>query len=131
MLLPQNTSLTDTAKNVVGEFELIILHPSHFLIDKPPMTVKHPTTREWTSFYTSPDGFLCDGSDVHLPAFHSRGKHDTPLNPILINFAAHIQLRRLMRQVPQWKDRLHLEAQEVLANVESLHEAVTWEPPLP
>jgi len=104
----------------------------YFLPDGSHLEVKHPTTGRFTHFYNSGDGLLHEGSPAGppLPSFSSRGDvdRDVPLNPILVNFAAYVRLRRLDRLSPGWKKRLHPEAQVILAAVEDLHAAVVWEP---
>ena len=95
------------------------------------VVIKHPTTGHPTPFYTSDDGFLHEGSPTGpcLPPFGSRGfiDREIPLNPILVNFAAKLRLRRLDHQIPGWRTRLHPEAQKVLAGVDKVHEAAIWE----
>ena len=124
--------LTSTSKGVSYKYELIILHPSHFLMDNSYVVIKHPSTGHPTAFYASNDGFLHEGSPTgpRLPPFGSRGiiDREIPLNPILVSFAAKLRLRRLDHQIPGWRTRLHPEAQEVLAGVDKVHKATVWEP---
>jgi hypothetical protein len=122
--------LISAAKATIGKYELIILHPPHFFVGGFPIAIKHPTTGHPALFYTSSDGFLHEGSSTgpRLPPFSSRGDidRDIPLNPILVNFAAELRVRRLDRQVPGWRDNFHSDAQKVLANVKFLHRAVIF-----
>ena len=124
--------LTSAAKDVRGEYELIILHPAHFLTGGHPMLIKHPTTGLFALFYRNEDGFLHEGCSFgpRLPTFSSRGNvnREVPLNPVLVNFAAYIRMRRLDRQCPGWRGMLHPDAQKVLDGVEKLHRAVTMKP---
>jgi hypothetical protein len=128
---------TSAAKGTTGKYELIILHSPHFLVGGFPIAIKHPTTGHPALFYTSSDGFLHEGSSTgpRLPPFSSRGDidRDIPLNPILVNFAAELRLRRLDRQSPGWRENLHSDAQKVLASVKLLRKAVTfnWDPSSP
>ena len=126
--------MTGAVEDTANEYELIVLHPS-FLPGGFPLMVKHPTTGCLTNFYNSTDGFLHEGNPAgpRLPPFKSRGDvdRDIPLNPILVNFAAHIRLKRLDRLDSEWKGHLHPEAREILAAVEGLHAAVIWEPGQP
>ena len=121
-------------KGTKGEYELVILHPAHFLIGGFPVVIKHPDTQKITCFYASKngDGHLREGSPtgLPLPPFRSRGKigRDVPLNPILVNFAAHTRLRRLIRQDPMWGSTLNPRVIEVLQRVVKLHSAVLWNP---
>lgn len=132
--LCERTTLTSAVKGTINEYELIVLIP-HFLPGGMFLTVKHPTTGRLVDFYNSEDGFLHEGSPAgpRLPPFSSRGDvdRDIPLNPILVNFAAHIRLGRIDRLGRGWKERLHPEAQEILTAVEDLHAAVVWEPEKP
>ena len=121
-------------KGTNGEYELIVLHPNHFLIDNTAVLIKHPHTQNFTRFYASrfKDGFLHEGSPTGppLPPFHSRGKigHIVPLNPILVNYAAILRLRHLIHQNPSWGSTLSQRAIRVLRNIVSLHGAVIWTP---
>ena len=121
--------LTSAVKAARGQYELIVLLPAQFLVQGQPILIKHPTTGIFGLFYANEDGFLHEGSPTgpRLPAFGSRGNadRDVLLNPILVNFAAHIRLRRFERQNPRWRASLNPEAQEILNHVEQLHEAVT------
>ena len=99
------------------------------------MVIKHPTTDRLTNFYPSSDGFLREGpihegspTGPRLPAFSSRGDRNVPLNPIFVNDAAAIRLRRLDRRRPGWRETLDEEAQKILVEVETLRKAVIWEP---
>ncbi|KAF9643409.1 hypothetical protein BDM02DRAFT_3132452 [Thelephora ganbajun] len=71
---PGRSQEIDWFENAVGEYELIILHPSHFLIGDFYVAIKHPTTKLLIPFYTSSDGFLHKGSPTgpRLPPFSSR-----------------------------------------------------------
>ena len=127
-------ALTSTTKGTSGKYELIILHPSRILIDGFSVVIRHPTTGHPTAFYPS-DGFLREGplhegspTGPRLPAFSSRGSREVALNPILVNHAAAIRLRRLDRQLPEWRATLHEEAQKILTEVERLREAILWKP---
>jgi hypothetical protein len=119
-------------KGTSGRYQLVILHPSHFLIDNFPVVIKHPTTGDFTCFYASQykDGLLCEGSPTGdpLPPFRPRGNRDIPLNPILVNFAAYVRMRRLIRQDPKWGSTLSNSATYVLQSVVTLHAAVLWNP---
>lgn len=121
-------------KSTKGEYELVVLHPAHFLIDGFPVVIKHPDTQRFTCFYASKDrdGHMREGSPIGipLPPFHSRGKidRDVPLNPILVNFGAITRLRRLIRQDPIWGSMLNPRVIEVLRRVVKLHAAVLWNP---
>ena len=117
-----------------GEYELVILRPDHFLIDNTAVLIKHPVTQDFRCFYASgnKDGHLREGSPTgrHLPPLRSRGRIDRaiPLNPILVNYAAILRLKRLIRQDPSWADRLD---QSIIANLRDavkLYEAVIWTP---
>jgi len=127
-------ALTIVAKGVKGEYELVIIYPSHFLIDNFPVVIKHPVTRRFTCFYASEckDGMLREGSPTGppLPPFCSRGttERSTPLNPILVNWAAIIRLRRLICQNPMWGSALASRVIQVLQRVVTLHAAVLWDP---
>jgi len=128
-------ALTSVAKGTPGKYELIILHPSRILTGGFPVVIKHPATGHLTTFYTSSDGFFHEGplhegspTGPRLPAFGSRGGREVTLNPILVNHAAVIRLRRLERQLPEWRATLDEEAQKILTEVERLHEAVLWKP---
>ena len=82
------------------------------------------------SFTPPVTGFCTKGSPTgpRLPPFSSRGGvgRDIPLNSILVNFAAQLRLRRLDRQSPGWRGKLHPDAQVILARVKSPHKAVTF-----
>ena len=88
-------------------------------------------------FYSSgnKDGHLCEGSPTGpiLPPLRSRGTIDRviPLNPILVNYAAVIRLRRLIRRDSKWKSPLSSHVIKVLRGVAALHEAVNWKPNQP
>lgn len=133
-LLCERTTLTGSVKDTVDRYELVVLSP-HFLTGGSALVVKHPSTGRFTNFYYSEDGFLHEGSPAgpRLPPFSSRGGVDRniPLNPILVNFAAHIRTRRLDRRSREWRKHLHPEAQEIIGAVEDLHAAVVWEPEQP
>jgi len=124
--------LTSVTKYATGKYELIVLLPSQFSSDGFPVMIKHPITQCPTAFYTSSDGFLHEGSPTgpRLPAFSSRGDvgRDVTLNPILVNLAAAIRLRWLDQQIPGWRNTLHVEALEVLTEVEELYTAVVFVP---
>jgi len=79
-------------KGIQGKYELVIIHPSHFLIYDIPMVIKDPVTEEFKLFCAHPDGHLYEGGPpgLPLPPLHSRGtiERGIPLNPILVNFAA-------------------------------------------
>jgi hypothetical protein len=47
-LLSSELALTAAAKGTYGEYELIILHHSHFLIGGPPVLIRHPVTQTFT-----------------------------------------------------------------------------------
>ena len=121
-------------KGVKGEYELVILHPSHFLIGNAAVLIKHPLTQNFTCFYASKhkDGHLREGSPTGppLPPLHSRGKmsRTISLNPILVNYAAMVRLRRLIRQNPKWGSTLSQHLTQVLRSALALHEAVIWAP---
>jgi len=119
-------------KDADGKYELIILHPPHLPIDDHPPAIKHPTTQQFTLFYKSEDGFLHEGSSTgpRLPPFGSGGISDrsVTLNPIPVNFAAAIRLRRLDRQKPEWRKPLHPEANLILQGVSELYGAVYRKP---
>jgi hypothetical protein len=124
--------LTIIVKDTTGEYELIILRPSHFLIDDFPMVIKHPTTQDFTCFYASAskDGFLRERGPTGPPLspFRSRGDREIPLNPILVNFAAVVRLRRLIFENPAWGSELDPHVILVLERVMALHAAVLWDP---
>lgn len=94
----------------------------------------HPITKKYTLFYPSKDrdGFLRKESPTGppLPPFRSRGEIDrnVPLNPILVNFAAVLRLRHLIRQDPMWGSTLDRHVIDVLQRVVMLHAAVLWDP---
>jgi len=120
-------------KDIDGKYELIILHPSHFLMGGAPVMIKHPVTQEFTEFFIQDNsGFLHQGSPTgpRLPAFSSRGDIDRkiPLNSILVNFAAMVRLRRLVCQNLQWGSGLDREAVHILQAAVALHKLVTWNP---
>lgn len=120
-------------KDISGKYGLIVLHPSHFLMGGAPVVIKHPVTKEFTEFFVQDNpGFLRQGSPTgpRLPAFSSRGDvdRDIPLNPILVNFAAMIWLRRLVRQNPRWGSGLDTEAINILRAAVALHNAIIWNP---
>ena len=115
-----------------GEYELVIIRPDHFLIDNTAVLIKHPVTQDLRCFYASEnkDGHLREGSPTgpHLPPLRSRGRIDRaiPLNPILVNYAAILRLKRLIRQDPFWADRLDQSIITILRNAVKLYEAVIW-----
>ena len=117
-----------------GEYELVILRPDHFLIDNAAVLIKHPVTQDLTCYYASEskDGYLREGSPtgLHLPPFRSRGKIDRaiPLNPILVNYAAILRLKRLIRQDPFWAEGLSQLIVMGLREAVKLYEAVIWTP---
>jgi len=119
-------------KGTSGKYELIILHPSHFLRGGTSVLIKHPITQEFTRFLVSQNntGFLHEGSPTgpRLPALFSRGGIDrrVPLNPILVNFAAMVRLRRLVHQNLQWGRGLDQAAVSALQAAVKLHKVVTW-----
>lgn len=120
-------------KGTQGRYELVILRLSHFLIDNFPVAIKHPYTQNLTPFYASKyqDGYLREGSPSGppLPPFSPRGDHDIPLNPILVNFAAILRLRRIVRQNPAWDSKtLAGDLANTLQGVVALHAAVPWDP---
>ena len=98
------------------------------------MEIKHPVTQQFTHLFIPEHnlGFLREGSPSgpRLPAFSSRGEvaREIPLNPILVNFAAMIRLRRLLHKDDRWGSHLSGEARSILKAVVDLHEAVTWDP---
>ena len=120
-------------KDTDGKYELILLHPDKFMRDDFPLVITHPTTQRFTMFYASSDGLLHEGSTTGppLPPFCSRGwtKRSVLLNPFLVNFAAHVRMRCLDRQIPGWRDQLHPDAKAILAEVESLQKTVRWSLP--
>lgn len=122
------------AKGARGEYELIVLHPDHFLTDNFPILIKHPVTGAPTTFYLSEDkdGCLHEGDPTGpiLPPLFSRGQIDrvVPLNPILVNYAAMLRFRRLIRHDLKWGSTLPDNAAEILRNVAVLHAAVNWKP---
>lgn len=124
-------------KGIRGEYELIVLRPDHFLADNFPVLIKHPITQAPTTFYTSEngDGHLHEGNPTGpiLPPLCSRGKIDrtVPLNPILVNYAAMIRFRRLIRQDLSWGLTLSDDAAATLREVVKLHEVVNWKPDQP
>lgn len=137
-LLHSDFGLTALMKGVQGKYELVILHHSHFLIDNSPVVIKHPLTENFANFYASGlwDGTLCEGSPTgdHLPPFGSRGgdPQSTPLNPILVNWAAHIHLRRCMKWLDEvwmsWLDpHVHLLFERIIKH----HALVLWNPNKP
>ena len=121
-------------KGTSGKYELIIPHPSHFLMGGAPVVIKHPVTQEFANFFVSQNnsGFLHEGSPTgpRLPPFSSRGDINrvVPLNPILVNFAAIVQLRRLVRQNLQWGRGLDPIAISTLKSAILLHKAVICNP---
>ena len=127
-------TLTIIAKGTKGGYELVILRPDHFLVGNYPVVIKHPVTQDFARFYPSrhEDGFLHEGSPTGPPllSFCSRGNidRDVPLNPSLVNFAAMIRFRRLVRQNPMWGSKLDPYIIKVLWNVVALHAAVYWRP---
>jgi len=129
-------ALTSATKDTPGKYELIILHPKRILPGGFSVVIKHPTTNHLVTFYPSSDGFLHEGplddrgtpTGPRLPAFSSRGDRMVKLNPILVNDAAAIRLRRLDRLIPGWRENLHKEAQGILREVHRLREAVLWRP---
>jgi len=124
--------LISTAKDADNEYELIILHHTHFLMNRCPLVVIHPITDRYTLFFASQDGFLRKGSTTgpRLPPFRSRGpvQRSALLNPILVNFSAEARLERLERQTPGWRRKLHPEADLILQGVLDLDQAARWEP---
>lgn len=100
--------MTAIVKGTKGEYELVILPPTHFLLDNSPVVIKHPITGNFTSFYASEykDGLLSEGDSTGPPLlpFRSKSKPEVdrkiPLNPILAIVAATPLLRRLIRQNP-------------------------------
>ena len=134
-MAPSEYALTTVMKDTEGKYELVVIHPSHFLIDNFPLVIKHPLTKQFKPFYANErgDGTLREGSPTGpiLPPFYSRGKihREIPLNPILVNWAAMIRFRRLIRQNPMWGSALHPSAVRVLRGVVELHAAVLWDPP--
>ena len=127
-------TLITNAKGTKGEFELVVIRPDHFLIGGFPLVIRHPITNQFACFYTSErqDGLLREGSPTgpRLQPFCSRGNinRDVPLNPILVNFAAVIRLRRVIRQNPSWGSKLDPLVTLLLQRVMLLHEAVLWHP---
>jgi hypothetical protein len=116
-----------------GKYELILLHPPHILIGGFPVIIKHSDTGEFTHFYTSKyeDGVLREDSPTGppLPGFSSRGA--VPLNPILVNFAAAVRIRRLVRKDLAWGSTFNEKVIRILTRVTGLDSAVLWGPPQP
>ena len=133
-MLLSGYTLTIIVKGTRGEYELVILRPSHFLIGNFPVVIKHPVTQNFTTFYASEnrDGSLREGSPTGppLPPFQSRGEinREIPLNPILVNWAATIRLRRFIRQKCMQESTFAHHVIDVLRNVMRLHAAVIWNP---
>ena len=127
-------ALTIVAKDVKGEYELVIIHPSHFLIDNFPVVIKHPVTGRFTYFYASEhkDGTLHEGSPTGPPCYcfipEAQLNIAPPLNPILVNWATMIQLRCLIHQNPMWGSALAPHVIKILQCVVALHAAVYWDP---
>ena len=124
-------------KGTRGEYELVVLRPDHFLINNFPVLIGHPITGAPTSFYTSRDndGHLHEGGPTGpiLPPLRSRGgiNRTVPLNPILVNYAAMIRFRRLVRQDLRWGSTLSDDAAAILREVVKLHEVINWKPDQP
>ena len=99
-----NRALTTIVKDTSGHYEVVVLSPSHFSPDRSPMLIVHPLTKQPTFVYADEGGALRGGSTTGPipPPFRSRGplEHEVPLNPILVNFAAILRLRRVFRQKP-------------------------------
>jgi hypothetical protein len=119
-------------KGIEHKYELFVLHPAHFLARSTPISIIHPTTGVPANFYVSgfPDGFLREGSPTghKLPSFGSQGVRETQLNPILVNWAAHIRLRRKIRENTNWGSDFTEPAFRFLQHIIRLHELVIWEP---
>jgi hypothetical protein len=124
--------LTIIVKDTTGEYELIILRPSHFLSGGVLYDHREIADQDFTCFYpsASKDGFLREGGPTGHPLspFRSRGDREIPLNPILVNFAAVVRLRRLIFENPAWGSELDPHVILVLKRVVALHAAVLWDP---
>lgn len=120
-------------KGVKEQYALIILHPTHFSIDDHPVIMKHPQTDHFTNFYASQDGVLREGcpNGPGLYMFDIRGHRTVRLNPILVNIAAMVRLRHLIRQHLTWGSTLNSYFTLVLQGVIQLHDAVMWQPGQP
>ena len=122
----------ENVKGTNGEFELVVIRPDHFLIDRP-VLIRNPVSQDFSHFFLSTfnDGLLNEGSSSGpcLPSLRSRGSADRkiPLNPILVNFAAVLRLRRLIREDPSWGSAMDPAVVYVLKKVVSLHDAVLWD----
>lgn len=130
-------TFTAFAKGTRGEYELVVLHPDYFSIHNSGVVIKHPVTQDFQIFYCSQykDGHLREGSPTGpiLPPLCSRGKINRliPLNPILVNYAAVIRFKCLIRRDSTWKSLLSPYVVEILRGVAELHEAINWKPNQP
>ncbi|KAJ7782383.1 hypothetical protein DFH07DRAFT_1055189 [Mycena maculata] len=113
-----------------NKYQLTVLHPKHF----------HPHPQQSISvlgadgcskpYRASPDGVLKDEHDVPLPPFALSRNTSTCLNPILVNFAAALRLRRLQRMDPALLQNFSTDTLAVIGASLKLYEAVMWTPVL-
>lgn len=126
--------MSGISKGISGKFELILIHPYQFLTHGSFVEIKHPITEALECFVIpqNSSGFLREKSPTgpRLPPFSSRGEvpPKAPLNPILVNFAAAMRLRRLIGKDPAWGSELDETAISILRGVIRLHQTVTWNP---
>ena len=75
--------LTIILKGTKGEYELVVLHPNHFLAGRYHVAIKHPVTQNLACFYPSNDSLLREGSPTSPPLlpFCSRGGPTNSFSP--------------------------------------------------
>ncbi|KAJ8518859.1 hypothetical protein ONZ45_g4099 [Pleurotus djamor] len=118
-------SAVDAGKLKPAEFlyEIVILHPSHFLVNDESIGIYDGST--WVPYHPS-NNLLVDATGAELPPFR-----DTlgGLNPILVNFAAALRYRRFLRVAGN--QLVSPRAQSLAFQSIQLHDLVMWKPSPP
>ncbi|KAJ7105111.1 hypothetical protein C8R43DRAFT_1046875 [Mycena crocata] len=111
-----------------NSYELTVLHPAYFLMDKKPLSVvcMDGSRRD---YFSTPEGILQDENGNAMPPFKLRREREEPLNPCLINFAAAVRFRRFQRIVPPLLTTLGPHARDLIRASQELHAAIIWKPP--
>ena len=107
------------------KYEMVILHPSHFMLHNEEILVKKGDS-EWKGYSHRGGNFLVDRDNVRLPPFN----HGTAgvLNPLMAHFAAALRLRRFRRFEPDRVVTLDEHAKRILEASEELQRAILRKP---
>ena len=109
-------------------FELVVLHPEHFLPQGAPLVVRDPATRSFKPYVVAEDRRLRESSDPESPALplFSQDDLERKMNVFLVVLNADIRFRRYLSQSPP-PENLPEDVRKLMQLTIELADLIHWE----